>query len=561
MVSIPRSDIAKGIFFEYLRIDDPMSTEFRDHVVDGFPFLLSPLSQVKGIQQQMASQSITAASSSMDSSNVNVANNLSNPSFIGRMGDTMNFVQQQIVGATTSAKITITDASSATIKGLVDNTKWLASTAESKRKWLADQVVATPTTIVKIIRNDEETLREITNFRKSIIIEADKSRQWMLDSIVSMPKTIMSTIDASKSIIEHIPFLHSSKSVPNEVNDMSVSDDDNNLVGDDNYTFSSDMEVNDYWLDIDVDEFLMDPLFDEIGGPIHRSVNNDFTSPITTAEYLRQFFVSLGHLYLLLMFIVSFPGSSYSTHESSTSSSLSSVTAKTATGPRTSSASTIGGVCEEKKEKDVQEKMLLDSHSSFDSFSDEDERDISINRTNNSTSKSKTRLSYISPMILSPRSRQSKILLSPFEQQQTKKKKRKKKKNTVTAFTTVDDPSDSSSSLLDGPLLSPNANAKTISSILRTKKPKSVIGRAKQFMLPKLVESNHSQSVDNDHISNESTNNNHSGRIIHCETLGTIRTIHHEHDDDDSPIHFIANDVKTVQQKHQYFQREGTAIF
>lgn len=45
----PRPDIAEGIFFEYLRQDQPISPELTEHVVDGFPFLLAPLAQVKGV--------------------------------------------------------------------------------------------------------------------------------------------------------------------------------------------------------------------------------------------------------------------------------------------------------------------------------------------------------------------------------------------------------------------------------------------------------------------------------------------------------------------------------
>ena len=41
--------MGKGIFFEYLRGDDPISFDARDHFVDGFPFLLAPLAQVKDI--------------------------------------------------------------------------------------------------------------------------------------------------------------------------------------------------------------------------------------------------------------------------------------------------------------------------------------------------------------------------------------------------------------------------------------------------------------------------------------------------------------------------------
>jgi hypothetical protein len=49
MDSFPRPDIAEGIFFEYLRLDDPMSFDFLDRVLDGFPSLLAPLSQVRGV--------------------------------------------------------------------------------------------------------------------------------------------------------------------------------------------------------------------------------------------------------------------------------------------------------------------------------------------------------------------------------------------------------------------------------------------------------------------------------------------------------------------------------
>eukprot|EP00571_Detonula_confervacea_P009096 CAMPEP_0172317146 /NCGR_PEP_ID=MMETSP1058-20130122/30651_1 /TAXON_ID=83371 /ORGANISM="Detonula confervacea, Strain CCMP 353" /LENGTH=1163 /DNA_ID=CAMNT_0013031633 /DNA_START=128 /DNA_END=3619 /DNA_ORIENTATION=- len=44
----PRPDIAKGIFSEYLN-DSPISQDAKSHFADGFPFLLAPLAQVKGM--------------------------------------------------------------------------------------------------------------------------------------------------------------------------------------------------------------------------------------------------------------------------------------------------------------------------------------------------------------------------------------------------------------------------------------------------------------------------------------------------------------------------------
>lgn len=49
MDKFPNPGIAQGIFFEYLRFDDPISKEARDRAADGFPFLLAPLAQVKGV--------------------------------------------------------------------------------------------------------------------------------------------------------------------------------------------------------------------------------------------------------------------------------------------------------------------------------------------------------------------------------------------------------------------------------------------------------------------------------------------------------------------------------
>ena len=56
MDSFPRPDVAEGIFFEYFRTDNPMSTDFLDRVVEGFPFLLAPLSQIKGVTSPVISR-------------------------------------------------------------------------------------------------------------------------------------------------------------------------------------------------------------------------------------------------------------------------------------------------------------------------------------------------------------------------------------------------------------------------------------------------------------------------------------------------------------------------
>lgn len=50
----PRPDVARGIFAEYMN-NDPISLDAKAHFADGFPFLLAPLAQVKGMSSAVPS--------------------------------------------------------------------------------------------------------------------------------------------------------------------------------------------------------------------------------------------------------------------------------------------------------------------------------------------------------------------------------------------------------------------------------------------------------------------------------------------------------------------------
>jgi len=65
-------EIAKGIFYEYLRGDDPISVDARDHFPDGFPFLLAPLAQVKGVSSPVQHQDYTSKSNQSGDSNAKI---------------------------------------------------------------------------------------------------------------------------------------------------------------------------------------------------------------------------------------------------------------------------------------------------------------------------------------------------------------------------------------------------------------------------------------------------------------------------------------------------------
>jgi hypothetical protein len=535
MVSFPRPDIAKGIFFEYLRTDDPMSTDFRDHVVDGFPFLLSPLSQVKGIQHQMASKSATA------SINDNSAESeISNPSFIVRFGDALNFVHQQVDAVATAAKVTVIDAGSAAFKGAIDGTKWIAISADSKRRWLADQIVATPSTLVKIFRNDEDTLREISNISKSIVTEAEKTREWIIDGFVSIPRTIVSSVPVfPKSIFNQIPFFHSTKSVPVDSNDI---DNDNTLTGEGNITTTineNENEDDDDWVDMETYDLLMDYMIDEIGGPIRRTIDYGNTVPPKSADYLRQFFVSLGHLYLLLMFIVSFPGSSYSTHVSS--SSLTTTTNTTKTKKQITTTAEKSTCADPTREKHCQNQNnhKLMSVSDWISNNSRDGHRTHID-DKDQTFLAKNPLAFLSSMPLSPRSLQPKIQQNQI--QPTTLKKKRRRTNNDSAFSaekTEDllDPSDCST-LHDESLPS---NIRAISSTVLIN-PKNVVNRATRMMVPKGIRN--FNKLNNDDIQSGDS-------IIRYSYTGTIVDV-----DDRMPKHYDSNrrsfpkNVKLVQKQH-----------
>lgn len=72
MDTFERPDMAEAIFFEYLRTDVPMSQDFLDRLVDGFPMLLEPLAQVKGVNSPSKTQPTTMGKPPTNPRNKNV---------------------------------------------------------------------------------------------------------------------------------------------------------------------------------------------------------------------------------------------------------------------------------------------------------------------------------------------------------------------------------------------------------------------------------------------------------------------------------------------------------
>jgi hypothetical protein len=127
MDAFHRPDIAAGIFFEYLRLDDPMSTDFLDHVVDGFPFLLAPLSQVKGVSSANMKQ---ASSHSKKSSQANqrVAKAL------GGFGDALSSHASNFAGFVQNGANEVTNGAVNTVRSVGDAAHNLGEEVERRRE-------------------------------------------------------------------------------------------------------------------------------------------------------------------------------------------------------------------------------------------------------------------------------------------------------------------------------------------------------------------------------------------------------------------------------------------
>jgi hypothetical protein len=134
MDSFPRPDIAEAIFFEYFRLDDPMSVDILDHAVDGFPFLLAPLSQVKGVSTPVLSHSHTATKSQSSS----------NPLFkaVFGLGDAVSGHAQNLAGIVQSGASEISNAAMNTARTVGDAAKNLGEEVDRRKEQVGKHVSA-----------------------------------------------------------------------------------------------------------------------------------------------------------------------------------------------------------------------------------------------------------------------------------------------------------------------------------------------------------------------------------------------------------------------------------
>ena len=133
MDSFPRPDIAEGIFFEYLRLDDPFSVEFIEKTVDGFPFLLSPLAQIQGVTPPVMQQSKTSTDE--------------RPSFLKTIGGAAETFTSHATGLFGAMQHGATEAAASTVQAVQSagySFRNLGEEMDRKREFVWKQLTALP---------------------------------------------------------------------------------------------------------------------------------------------------------------------------------------------------------------------------------------------------------------------------------------------------------------------------------------------------------------------------------------------------------------------------------
>jgi len=236
----PRPDIAAGIFFDYLRDDDPISPDFLNSVVEGFPFLLAPLSQVKGISPGIMSSS---------------------PVSEGRHDDRA-FIRA--------------------VGGFAD---MVSSRTEDVSEWLHGNANAMAKSMASMAQSAGDTARNIGE-------EMERRREGLMRQAESSFHFVVSKMHPNRRALSAMPSWMKGLG-------GKMSDDDFDVEAEDKLrkpaprgrVFGSPLTR---WLG----ESQEATLPDEIGPMIHPTMN-----------LTRKVFLAMVHLYLMLLLIVSLPGS------------------------------------------------------------------------------------------------------------------------------------------------------------------------------------------------------------------------------------------------------------
>jgi len=158
METFERPDIAEGIFYEYLRHDDPISPELRDRVVDGFPFLLGPLAQVKGVnigKSAMPKPSGPSHHSVFD--------------LVGGFADAVRSHSIDMAGAAKRSAVDAAVHAGAAAKEIGGAAMDLAKELDRRKDVFVKVTVATPSTALKLLARDPEIVGAFAKWMAAVV--------------------------------------------------------------------------------------------------------------------------------------------------------------------------------------------------------------------------------------------------------------------------------------------------------------------------------------------------------------------------------------------------------
>lgn len=149
--SFARPDIAEGIFYEYLRYDDPISPEFRERVVDGFPFLLAPLAQVRGVKIGSSHPKPHARPNAVLTA-------------VGGFMESMRHQAGEAAGSARRNAMGMVDNAGHAARAFGDAAMEMGKEIDRRRELLVKHSAAAPGTVMKLMARDEETISALQNW-------------------------------------------------------------------------------------------------------------------------------------------------------------------------------------------------------------------------------------------------------------------------------------------------------------------------------------------------------------------------------------------------------------
>lgn len=169
MAAFERPDIAEGIFYEYLRYDDPISPEFRDRVVDGFPFLLGPLS--RGLH------SSTKTSSSQSKTPTGPGSGFFHA--LALFVDSCRSQTAEVIGHAGRSVRDAADHTGHAARSMGEAAVEVGRELDRRRDLLVKHTVAFSQTTGKVLMRDEDTLQALSRWisgeREKLEVEQDLS--------------------------------------------------------------------------------------------------------------------------------------------------------------------------------------------------------------------------------------------------------------------------------------------------------------------------------------------------------------------------------------------------